>query len=197
MQSGVYTIRNIRNSKQYIGSSTHISTRWRAHKRQLEKNCHHSLVLQRAWNKYGSDSFVFQVLAYCDPGDCLFFEQRFFDIQRPEYNISPTAGSPLGVKHTCEARDNMSKAHQGIFDGDKNPFYGKQHSSVTKQKISTSRKGKTAGEKHPRVKLKIKDVKRIRSLVHGGVAQDSIARQFDVAQTTISAIKNRKIWSHV
>lgn len=33
--------------------------------------------------------------------------------------------------------------------GEGNPFYGKQHSKETKQKISNSRKGKCSGKDHP------------------------------------------------
>lgn len=36
-----------------------------------------------------------------------------------------------------------------MFMGENNPFYGKHHTDETKEKISSSRKGKCVGEQHP------------------------------------------------
>lgn len=36
------------------------------------------------------------------------------------------------------------------FDGEKNPFYGQRHSEESKKKMSESKRGKYAGENHPR-----------------------------------------------
>jgi len=58
----VYTIKNILDGKMYIGSSIDIERRKRQHLNSLLKNEHHSIHLQRAWNKYGKDNFVFEIL---------------------------------------------------------------------------------------------------------------------------------------
>jgi len=42
----------------------------------------------------------------------LDLEQKYLDSIKPRYNISPTAGSPLGVKHTAETKAKLSKAQQ-------------------------------------------------------------------------------------
>lgn len=200
MKNGVYQIRNLLNGKRYIGSAAEIkgfNKRWNTHRRQLNNRQHHSRYLQRAWSKYGADVFVFEILLYCDPKNCLMYEQIYLDVYQPEYNISPTARSPLGVKHTALARSNMSQAHKGIFDGDKNPFYGKRHSDEIRQQISISRKDKANGEQNGQGKLKTRDIVEIRNLLQRQIPQGKIAQQFNVAQTTISAIKNGKIWSHI
>jgi predicted GIY-YIG superfamily endonuclease len=51
--SGIYYIKNITNNKLYIGSSKDILKRFYEHKRLLRHNKHHSIRLQRAWDKYG------------------------------------------------------------------------------------------------------------------------------------------------
>jgi group I intron endonuclease len=80
MTTGVYCIRHIENGRLYIGSTTQsFQTRWSVHKCNLEANKHHSVHLQRAWTKYGSKSFVFEVLEECDPALCLVREQYFLD----------------------------------------------------------------------------------------------------------------------
>ena len=59
---GIYKIENKVNGKVYIGESMNIENRWSQHKKVLNENKHHSYKLQRDWNKYGEDNFIFEVL---------------------------------------------------------------------------------------------------------------------------------------
>lgn len=110
--TGIYTITSP-SGKQYVGSSIDIKKRWRAHKIRLRKGAHHSIHLQHAANKHGIDSFKFDVIVICEPKDLILFEQRAIDAFKPEYNITKTAGSPLGLKRSSEARAKMSVAKLG------------------------------------------------------------------------------------
>lgn len=76
---GIYKIENIINNKVYIGSSNNIERRWKEHKRLLNNNKHHSIKLQRAWNKYGSENFKFSVLEECEVDRLLYLEQYYID----------------------------------------------------------------------------------------------------------------------
>lgn len=60
--SGIYVIKNTLNDKLYVGAAKSIGTRWANHRKDLNQGKHHSEYLQRAWNKYGKDAFVFEVL---------------------------------------------------------------------------------------------------------------------------------------
>jgi group I intron endonuclease len=65
LESGVYQIRNIINNKRYIGSSARgIYNRWKLHKSTLNRKIHHSILLQRAWDKYGKENFIFEILEW-------------------------------------------------------------------------------------------------------------------------------------
>ena len=55
--SGVYAILNLFDGKIYIGSAKYIKSRFGWHHRALENNKHHNILLKRAWDKYGEDSF--------------------------------------------------------------------------------------------------------------------------------------------
>lgn len=116
-QVGIYKIYNLINKKFYIGSSINVKKRWREHKRDLNKNKHHSKHLQRAWNKYGKDNFRFELLEIVDDKDILLErEQYYLDITKSYkksigYNMSPTAGSVSGYKRSKEAIEKTAKAN--------------------------------------------------------------------------------------
>ena len=69
---GIYSITNKINGKMYIGQTINdFEKRWGEHKRELRKNIHCNDKLQRAWNKYGEESFEFEVVHICDELDNL------------------------------------------------------------------------------------------------------------------------------
>jgi group I intron endonuclease len=58
---GVYVIENTSNNMAYVGQAKNLADRYRQHKYRFNKG-ENSLVLQQAWDDYGSSSFVFKVL---------------------------------------------------------------------------------------------------------------------------------------
>jgi len=62
---GIYKITNTTNNKVYIGQSQDIVTRLRGHKATLKVNTHFNIHLQRAYNKYGINSFSYETLEEC------------------------------------------------------------------------------------------------------------------------------------
>lgn len=118
-KTGVYAIINLIDGKKYVGSASRsIYKRWDDHRRDLANGRHHSIHLQRAWDKYGEVAFVFQVVAICNPDMCLRLEQLWINCFRTAdrqygYNMSPTAGSTRGKMHTEEAIERMRNAHRG------------------------------------------------------------------------------------
>lgn len=112
-RSGIYQIRNVINGHLYIGSAADIARRWKWHRNALRAGNHHSVYLQRAFNRYGEASFVFSVLLECREGELIENEQRFLDSLKPVYNLCQVAGSPLGYKHTEETRQKVSQSLLG------------------------------------------------------------------------------------
>lgn len=49
----------------------------------------------------------------CEPREVLKQEQYWIDLICPEYNLSPTAGSTLGMPVSIEARAKLKAAHLG------------------------------------------------------------------------------------
>lgn len=91
IKSGIYQITNKINGKKYIGSSKDIYKRWYQHKYELNKNKHGNKHLQNAWNKYGQDSFEFEIIEECEPEKRLYLEQFYIDkykVCKDGYNIA-------------------------------------------------------------------------------------------------------------
>lgn len=141
--SGIYKIRNIANSHSYIGSAVNFKNRWRTHLHHLRSKKHHSPYLQRAWDKYGEQHFVFEILECCDKSLLIEREQFYLDSLNPEYNICKIAGSSLGVKRTPEQIENISKSHLGQKAWNK----GLPQSEDQKMAHSKRMKGRRSGAK--------------------------------------------------
>lgn len=162
MITGIYQITNLHNGKSYVGSAVRFHSRWRLHKTQLAQGKHHSVVMQRAWNKYGEAAFEFKKLLVCAKADLIWFEQRAIDALKPAYNICKVAGSVLGYRHTDEAKAAASERATGnthrrgrkespeycarISAGRKGKGLGRVFSAETKAKISAAHLGRTISE---------------------------------------------------
>jgi len=177
MKSGVYHIRNLANGKLYIGSAFNLRKRWTNHSSLLNRNLHTSIKLQNAWNKYGADSFVFEILLYCDPENCLMYEQIALDHFQPAYNILKVAGSSIGMKCSDQRRLKM----QIRMKQDNHPNWGKHHSLETRQRIGNGVR-----------KLDNTKIESIRTLIANGLSQRYVASQLGVSQGTISRVMTGK-----
>ncbi len=118
--SGIYMILNIVNGKFYIGSSVNVNKRLLHHKNALDSNRHCNSYLQKSYNKYSLDSFLFSILETCEEKELIQKEQIWLDFHKTYnreygYNICKFAGTSKGRVLTKEHRQNISKAHLNRF----------------------------------------------------------------------------------
>lgn len=147
---------NKQNYHMYVGSAADLRQRWMNHQNRLNRNTHHSPILQRAWDKYGSSAFEFSVIEYVETDELIPKEQYYFDILGPEYNVCKTAGknSRLGMKHSEETKRKQSLSLQGKrhskkrIDKMRASLTGKKHSAETRLKMSLAAKGKPKSDEH-------------------------------------------------
>ena len=164
MTCGIYMIKNMVNSKIYIGQSVDIEKRWREHRSGLRGNDHDNKHLQNAWNKYGESNFEFTVICECDESQLNTKEIDYIAKLKtydPKVGYNKTYGGE-GGRHTEETRRKLSEAHKGKtlseehkrkmrenhadFKGENAPMYGKHHSKETRKRLSDINRGKTIPE---------------------------------------------------
>jgi group I intron endonuclease len=143
IKSGIYKIVNKIDGKYYVGKASDFKNRWAVHKFGLKRNIHSNIHLQRAWNKYGQDSFEFYIVEYITPimEELKLAEQRYLNIAKTDslnvYNMSFVSGinnGMLGRTASPETRQKMKFAHKGTR--------GLKHSIETKLKIGIASKGR-------------------------------------------------------
>jgi group I intron endonuclease len=164
---GIYRIRNIETGDIYIGQSHNLSGRKYQHFWELRKGISKSYHLQNAYNKYGKDSFVFEIILFCenDKSILTYYEQTLVDLLNPAYNIKKECvESRLGVKATEETRKRQSDKKKGVpftkehkenlakslGKGPNNKNFGKHPPEKTRKKMSESSKKNNfwLGRKH-------------------------------------------------
>lgn len=135
---GVYSITNIINDKKYIGQSVDIYTRWSNHKSALRNNRHGNKHLQNAWNTYGEENFIFDILSVCDVKDIDTVESEFiklFNTMDESFGYNMESGGHENKILSEESRRLISDKHKG-----------KNLTDEHKAKISASGKGRICSD---------------------------------------------------
>lgn len=144
--AGIYSLTNKTTSKRYIGQTVYLNGRKGDHLLNLRRNQHDNDYLQKAFNKYGEEDFIFEVLEVIPKlEDCSNDKDKltereqywmdFYNCYNREYgyniNLSASINPMQGKTHTPEARKKISEAAKGRILSEEN-----------KKKLLDSRKGK-------------------------------------------------------
>lgn len=135
---GVYSITNLINNKKYIGQSVDIYTRWCNHKSALKHNRHDNEHLQNAWNTYGAQNFIFEVLEICSVDEIDDAESRYielFDTMNAERGYNHETGGHTNKVLSEQSRKKIADKHKG-----------KALTDEHRKKIGLASKGHTLSE---------------------------------------------------
>lgn len=127
---GIYEIFNLKNGKKYIGSSKDLYNRLHEHLHNLKYKKSHNKHLQAAWDKYGEDSFIYNILEYCDIEDQYSREQFYMDFIQPEYNFSPQVIANNGREISQETKDKISNTLKQKYQSGEITTYRQQHNWI-------------------------------------------------------------------
>lgn len=139
LKSGIYKITCSENGRVYVGQAINIKDRWMSHMQCLNRNKHHNIHLQRAWNKYGEECFKFEVIEYCEPSNLNDREIHWIkelNSFKNGYNRTLGGGGILGRKYTKQEIKNRT--------GKNNPFYNKKHKDGWLDKVIKASNEKTS-----------------------------------------------------
>jgi group I intron endonuclease len=155
-QSGIYVIENTQTGDLYVGSSSHLDKRRRNHFHELKHGTHHSSYLQRAYNKYGHDTFLFRIIEEVPPIAEMLLqrEQHWFDTLQPQYNLCPIAGTQQGLVYSKERLEKQGRGIKAAWasqteekrEAIRQKAALRRHSDETKRKIGESSRGRTPSE---------------------------------------------------
>jgi group I intron endonuclease len=137
---GVYVIKCTVNNRFYIGVSKNIEARWKEHKSDLKNNKHHSIKLQRCYNKYGAIAFEYNVIyETTDYESALNLEIAMIKAFYGKILLNSSAtskGFGIGYKHSKATKAKISKALLG------NKYtLGYKHTEEAKEKQRQASKG--------------------------------------------------------
>lgn len=183
---GIYKIVNSVNGKVYVGSASCLKGRRVAHWGRLRKGNHHSIKLQRAWEKYGPEAFEFVVIELVsDKAELIAREQHWIDAlgaATDGYNICAVAGRTEGMYWTEERKRQASERMRGVPKSEPHKAMmalsqtGKKLSEETKAKISAANKIAFA---NPEARAKISAAN------SGRKPSDEVRRKMSEAQRAI------------
>lgn len=128
---GIYSITNIVNGKKYVGQSVDVKSRIRNHRWALNNNCHQNDHLQKSFNKYGKDCFVFDIICECQEDQLDELERFYIDLYNcidSNFGYNSETGGNLNKHLSQEARLKMSIMRKG----EKSGMWGKNHTEETK-----------------------------------------------------------------
>lgn len=159
----IYKITCEKDRRFYIGASTSPHNRRLEHFNHLRKNKHHNIFLQRAFNKYGEESFTYEVLESFEDEEVMWRrEEELIEALSNTYNMMPGGirGPRLfgedNPKYGKPISEQQRKLQSEAMSGEKHPFYGKkrpEHSEfLTRNNPMHTYNIDFSGEKNPNAK---------------------------------------------
>lgn len=161
----VYMHKNKINGKIYIGQTCQIpAKRWDNGRGYETSTRFFNAILKYGWDNF-EHIIIKENLSASEANELEIELIKQYQTQNDKYGYNITSGGHnyshseetkkkigqanktalKGKTHSTEWSQKMSKK----FSGEGNPFYGKHHTELTKQKISENRKGKLIGKQHP------------------------------------------------
>lgn len=138
----IYRITCEKDGRFYIGASTNPHNRRLEHFNHLRKNKHHNIFLQRAFNKYGEEAFVYEVLESFEDEKLMWKrEEELIEALSNTYNMMPGGirGPRLYGKDNPKFGKPVSEQQRRLqseaMSGEKHPQFGKSYYNNGSQQL--------------------------------------------------------------
>jgi group I intron endonuclease len=207
----IYKTTNKINGKIYIGKLV----------RESNTYLGSGKILKQSFKKYGKNNFTREIIEYCNC-KLKLAEREIFWIKHYNstdrnigYNITKggDGGSTnsffLNKKLTTEHKLKISQNHHDV-SGEKNPMFGKNHTEISKEKMSIKHKGfkhtkltiekfkiRSNGENNSNSKLTESIVNQIRFEYNDGVTLKELSVKYNVKPPCVWKIIKRITWKNI
>lgn len=185
-QCGIYQLSI--NNKIYIGSAKNIGIRISKHLLDLERNNHHSIYLQRAWNKYQNISV--DIIEICE--NIIEREQYYLDSLKPHFNLCMNAANCEGIKRSNVHKNKISEHHKNNKEYWDKIYKNRviSHDDETKQKIREKSLGRVFSEETRKKlseakSLSLDIIKQIIELRNNKVSITKVASLLNISTTSV------------
>jgi group I intron endonuclease len=183
--SGIYTITNLINNKIYIGFCQNFRSRYGDHKSTLFYSKHGNEYLQRAYDKYGSENFIFEILEECNKEYLASQENYWANLLNVHnrnygYNIQPTHPNNLKI-HSERTKLKIKLSTKGV-----------KKSEQTKEKMSLGMKGKLKSLEHRKNLSKARKGSKMSEITRIAILKANTNRKQSLETINKRAIKKNK-----
>ena len=142
--SAVYKIVNTVTGDFYIGSSRNVKRRWAQHKCPSVWKKHPNNPMYKDMQKYGVESFSFQILVPVLPEYLTQVEQEFIEMLNPTYNNNNAKGwDTEQYKETIRKYKQSEKGKESIRKANRK-YQQSEKGKKANRKYQQSEKGKKA-----------------------------------------------------
>jgi group I intron endonuclease len=205
---GIYKITNLIDNKVYIGQTVNYRKRKNSHLSSLKENKHHNEHLQRAFNKYGENSFEMELLEECKIEELDKLERYYIkelDACNHDKGYNMMYGGQRYRNFTKEVRLKMSEAGKGrkFTDEHKKKISlaqkGKKISqeSINKSIATKKRNKEHWGEKNPNALISDKIAEQIIIDLLKGISANDISNKYQVSNDVVYNLMYGKTYLHI
>ena len=223
--SGIYGIRQISTNLIYIGQTKmKFKKRYWNHSWKLNNNIHDNIHLQNAWNKYGYNDFVFEIIHIIDKNENMNDLEigyiKKYNSFKNGFNLTIGGEGKKGgitseyTKKLIGEKNKLNglgrKASEETRLKMKNSSQHKKMTPENSKKLKESRIGiKHTGDTKQKMKESHIGSKNHRSIINEDIALiiknklinnesiSSISKELNVKYHIIKAVSNCKAWNHV
>lgn len=193
---GIYSIKNLINKKVYIGQTLNsFYKRFLLHQWKLKNNCHDNKYLQNSYNKYKDENFIFSVVEFFDEKDVEKINERekywinYYRELKLSYNLQD------GGQDRNFNRFISLESRKKIGEINRERMIGTKLSSETKNKMSTTRKGKYIKRKNNL--LNLDQVYKIKKFLIDGLTPKEIMSILGIEYKAINHILSSNSYAYV
>lgn len=189
---GIYRIRNTITGRSYYGQTgENFKRRYWHHKWKLNEGNHDNQHLQSAFNKYGEENFVFEIVEIITENDKLDEREiHYISTCDNNYNILGGGGGRRGVHMSEHAKRLVGEANRKHMTG-------RKASNETRAKMSKSQSIRYNNPSIVERSIDDPTAKKIKETLVKGCKSREIVNALQVPYKVINGILSYNIYKHV